>query len=77
MTSRSIASLPAPAAFLRKVRLDLARQMLVTTDMPLAEIAERRGFGYLSHFSRAFKANHGVAPSRYRQAHRFDAELRT
>jgi LacI family transcriptional regulator len=58
--------LPAPAGMLRKLRLDRAKQMLETTDLPLADVAARCGFNYLSHFSRAFKAEFGQSPSVYR-----------
>lgn len=56
-----------PAAILRRMRMDQARQLLLTTDLPLADVAARCGFNYLSHFSRAFKKETGRTPSQYRK----------
>jgi transcriptional regulator GlxA family with amidase domain len=57
-----------PRAWLRRLRLDLARTAVETSDAKLAEIAAR--VGYVSEFalSRAFKARFGVAPGNLRHA---------
>jgi LacI family transcriptional regulator len=56
----------SPAKEIRRYRLELARQLILHDDRPLADIAEACGFQYLSNFSacftRAFKQN----PSKYR-----------
>ncbi|AZA84313.1 AraC family transcriptional regulator [Chryseobacterium lactis] len=56
----------APAAWIRKKRLDKAREMLESTQLPVAEICFSLGFENISHFSRIFKEYHGQAPTFYR-----------
>ena len=51
-------------------RMAVARQLLLRTDAGVAHIAERVGYASLSHFHRAFKREHGVAPGAWRTAHR-------
>jgi len=51
-----------------KTRLDHAARLLLTTEMPIAEIAHACGFYDHSAFSRQFKAAVGVTPSEYREA---------
>jgi LacI family transcriptional regulator len=58
-----------PAAELRRLRLERAREQIISTDMPLVEVAVRSGFGSVSHLSKAFKSAYGEPPSDYR-AHR-------
>ena len=52
--------------YYRGVRLGLARKLLVTTALSLTEVALTTGFATPSHFSRAFAAEYGVAPSSLR-----------
>lgn len=52
----------APMAYVRRYRLSLARQRLVTTDQPITRIALDTGFREVAHFSRAFRAQFGVSP---------------
>ena len=54
----------------RRLRLEWAAERLVCSDEGLAEIAGRAGFSDQSHFTREFKRRFGVAPGRYRLAHR-------
>jgi transcriptional regulator GlxA family with amidase domain len=58
-----------PHGFVKRMRLEKAAELLTTTDLPLAEIAKRVGFGSASHFAAAFRMHAGVPPSRYRAAH--------
>jgi transcriptional regulator GlxA family with amidase domain len=57
-----------PGAWLARKRLELAREILQTTDVKLAEIAERVGYASEFALSRAFKRHFGIAPARLRQA---------
>ncbi|MCA0916258.1 MULTISPECIES: helix-turn-helix transcriptional regulator [Halomonas] len=64
----------APAAWLRRERLILARQLLMGTGaqgraMPvsLSEIALACGFHDAAHFTRVFGEAHGMPPGRWRQ----------
>lgn len=47
-------------------RLDSAKEMLLTTRLPVNVIAETVGIPSLSYFSRLFKLNFGVSPAKYR-----------
>lgn len=56
-----------PAGYIRQRRLDIARQ-LVRGGAPIAQIAHRSGFADADTFSRAFKREYGIAPSRWNAA---------
>jgi transcriptional regulator GlxA family with amidase domain len=56
----------APARALRHHRLDRARALIETSDLPVREVALRLGFADPFHFSRAFKRHHGIPPSALR-----------
>ena len=47
----------SPAAYYRRLRLQIARRMVIDTRLELREIAIRTGFNSLSTFSRLFR-NH-------------------
>lgn len=49
------------------VRLEKARELLTTTDLPVAEIAQRVGYCDHSSFRRKFKAQYGVSVSDFRR----------
>ena len=55
-----------PADCYRTLRLRYARFLLDTTERSVTDIALDAGFSDCAHFSRQFKAMHGVAPSRAR-----------
>jgi signal transduction histidine kinase/DNA-binding response OmpR family regulator len=52
--------------FIRKMRLVKARELLQTTELNVSEIAYDTGFKNLSHFSRVYSQEFGVAPSKER-----------
>ena len=52
-----------PAELYRALRLRYARWLLDTTNRSVTEIALEAGFSDCAHFSRQFKAQHGVAPT--------------
>jgi AraC-like DNA-binding protein len=56
-----------PAGFRRRHRLALAADLLRRPDLNLAQIAESLGFHDAFHFSKQFKAFHGVSPSIFRR----------
>jgi AraC-like DNA-binding protein len=56
----------SPMQYVRRRRLQRARELLATTDAAVNEVAERAGYDDPFHFSRAFKQAHGVSPSDYR-----------
>jgi AraC-like DNA-binding protein len=56
----------SPMLYARRRRLERARALLASSDLPIHEVAERAGFPDQFHFSRAFKRAHGASPSEYR-----------
>ena len=51
-------------AFYLELRLDLAKNLLRNTSLPVTEVALASGFSNPAHFSTAFRKNHGVSPSK-------------
>jgi AraC family transcriptional regulator of arabinose operon len=51
-------------------RIDLARQLLVITDLPIASIARRVGFPDALYFSRRFRASLSMPPTAFRNKNR-------
>ncbi len=73
--SRSQASRAVSAAcgrglrdLLTAARIGTARALLTGTDLPVADIAVRSGFGDRSHFHRAFRSVTGMTPDAARRA---------
>lgn len=60
----------APAAYLTRWRMRLARRALRESDASVAEIARSVGYTSESAFSQAFKRETGLAPRHYREAPR-------
>ncbi len=58
----------SPMRWVRRRRMERARELLAASDLPVGDIAERCGFPDQFHFSRAFKRAHGASPSAYRVA---------
>jgi len=52
-----------------RVRIERVKAMLANTELTLAQIAERTGFGHIEYLSVAFKRATGVSPSGYRTRH--------
>lgn len=60
----------SPKAQIIRVRLERAQTLLTETDMPLAEVARKCGFGQMKYFSEAFRKKIGVPPGQYRAKNR-------
>ena len=56
-----------PGEYQRALRLKHALRLVGETDMPLSDVALACGFCDQSHFSRAFKAAYGCAPTAFRR----------
>ena len=56
-----------PHQWLLEQRVDLARQLLGESSLPLCDIAIQCGFADQSHFTRVFSAKAGLAPGRWRR----------
>lgn len=52
---------------IRLKRLEKARQLLKTTDLPIAQIASSVGFADYNYFSRVYKKYYGKSPGTYRK----------
>lgn len=58
------------AAYIRRRRLERARELLRTTSLPITAVAGRVGFADYNYFCRVFKAATGLPAKRYRQRYR-------
>lgn len=56
-----------PHAFLRRLRCDKARDLLVRTDLSMGEVAAEVGYETPQAFARMFRAEIGSSPSEYRR----------
>jgi signal transduction histidine kinase/ligand-binding sensor domain-containing protein/DNA-binding response OmpR family regulator len=59
-----------PSQYIRSLRLARARKLLVETDLPISSVAAECGFAYQNYFSRIFKKETGLTPSKYRAENR-------
>jgi AraC-like DNA-binding protein len=63
---RSLLGLP-PMRYLTELRLARSARLLRTTDMTVAEVARRVGYGSEESLARAFRARFGRTPAAYRR----------
>jgi AraC family transcriptional regulator len=56
--------------YIRKLRVDLASQQLVSSAEPIVDIALAAGFSDHSHLTRVFRRETGVTPTEYRNLRR-------
>lgn len=56
--------------YILKVRMEMARDLVLQTNDPITEIADRVHYEHLSAFSRAFRASHRYSPKKYRKLHK-------
>lgn len=56
----------SPRQYLRRLRMQTACQLLVSTRATLAQVADRCGFADQSHFNRDFRKMTGMTPRSYR-----------
>jgi len=53
--------------YIRQVRINYARQRMLSSNEPLVEIALAAGFADQTHFTRSFKRLTGITPSEFRR----------
>jgi AraC-like DNA-binding protein len=58
-----------PLHYIHEKRIERAQYLIITTNMPYAEIAAATGFDSLPHFSKIFKKVTGMTPNNYRKQH--------
>jgi LacI family transcriptional regulator len=63
-----------PAEEIRRIRIERVRQLLDSTDLPIADIAEACGFNYVEHMIPIFRRYHDCTPSHYRRSARLGAK---
>ena|SRR5574339_855052 len=56
----------APGAYLHVLRLERARLLIESTDLPVGDVMRQVGLFDPSHFSRDFRNAHGLSPRAYR-----------
>jgi AraC family L-rhamnose operon regulatory protein RhaS len=54
-------------AYIIDLRLRIAATLLIDTDLPVTEIAERTGYSDVTHFERLFKRKYTVPPVQFRE----------
>ncbi|WP_348623282.1 response regulator [Paenibacillus peoriae] len=60
--------------YLHRLRIQRAKELLLHTQLTIAQIGERSGYRTDKYFIKVFKATEGVSPSRYRQQMRTGPE---
>jgi two-component system response regulator YesN len=55
--------------YVRDKRMEKAKELLVSTQLPILQIAENVGYPNEKYFSRLFRELEGVTPSEYRVRH--------
>lgn len=63
---RSITGVP-PRQFLAAIRLEQAKDYLLTTDLPITEIGQRIGYSSFGTFSTRFAKLVGISPQKFRE----------
>lgn len=58
------------SSLVRMERIRAAEQMLMNTQFPIKEIAERTGFSSIHYFTRSFSQIKGIPPAAFREASR-------
>lgn len=53
-------------AYLTNIRLEKAKKLLLSTALPIADVAEQSGYGDYRVFTKVFKKAEGITPSQYR-----------
>jgi AraC-like DNA-binding protein len=52
--------------YLQQLRLEKAKQLLLTTAMPITDITYHIGYSHVTHFTTLFKKQLGLTPTEYR-----------
>lgn len=59
-----------PGLYYRQLRLKRARQMVLQTGMSMMQVAVATGFSSAAHFAKAYRVQHGLSPTKDREARR-------
>lgn len=55
-----------PSVYIKNIRMDIARRLLLDTDLPIGDVARKTGFATTKYFSAAFKDSFGMTPNEFR-----------
>ncbi len=58
-----------PMQYLREVRIRRAQELLLSTPLPVSDIAVQTGFRDVTYFDRVFKQQVGLSPGEFRRTH--------
>ena len=58
-----------PHRFMRQLRLDQAKELLLASELPVGVIAEQCGFPDLQYFITLFRKEYGLPPGKFRAKH--------
>jgi two-component system response regulator YesN len=61
------------SAYLKKVRIEKAKQLLLTTNMKVFEVSNAVGFSHAKYFGHVFKEVVGQTPASYQKYEKTDA----
>ena len=53
--------------YLTNIRMERAKQLLLSTSLSIAEVSERSGYGDYRVFTKVFKKSEGITPSQYQR----------
>jgi AraC-like DNA-binding protein len=67
----------SPYQFVKEMRLDRARELLIDGRLAVARVSKEVGYGSVSHFISEFRARFGLTPRAYSNAHALSRELRS
>ena len=54
-------------AYLTSIRMEQAKKLLLSTSLPIADVAEQSGYADYRVFTKVFKKSEGMTPSQYRR----------
>ncbi len=55
-----------PLQYLQKIRMEVAKDLLKTTNLSISEVMFKVGYHDIAHFNALFKKHHGTTPGQYR-----------
>ena len=56
-----------PKAYILKLKMEYAKELLLSEKIPINDIAQKLGYSDVYHFGKIFKKNTGYTPSQYRK----------
>ena len=60
------------SSYLRRRRMEMARQLLLETDISVSDLSERCGYNDSKSFREAFQKTNGLSPREYRKQGKTD-----